>query len=367
MFHEDRAGRLHGPVNNHAGPCHPDGEHLAQDLCMKRLMCLALIVTSHVACATMDPPKGEDAWRQVEGTPVLWRDPGAIASRDLFWGTGSADRAPKAPFTFLSEDAGGTNPKIKVRDANEVEWSVKFSGTEAYKNEVHAEVAATRLVWALGYLAEENYFVDSGKIDKLGTLKRAASVVGADGSFQRARFERKDPSMQYTEHTWSFEANPFVGTRELSGLLILTAALHHWDLKHDNTAIVQVRRQDRLEVLYLFSDLGSTFGKMEGLPRVVSGRDRWNLEAYRAEPLVDAVRDGKVHLNHDGTASVEPVPLEHARWFATLAAQLTPDQVRRAFEAAGASADERDGFSARFLEKIRELQQAVGSAMTPMI
>jgi hypothetical protein len=334
---------------------------------MRRLILLTLIAISQVAWATIDPQKGDDAWRQVEGTPVLWRDPGPIASRDLFWGTGSADRAPKAPFTFIAEDVTGTNPKVRVKDANDVEWSVKFAGTEAYKNEVHAEVAATRLVWALGYLVEENYFVESGKIEKIGALKRAGEAIAADGSFKLARFERKDPSMKDTELTWSFKANPFVGTRELSGIMILTAALHHWDLKSDNTAIVQVRRQGALEAWYLFSDLGSTFGKMESLPRVISGRDRWNLEAYRKEPLVESVKDGKVYLNHDGTKEVEAVPLEHARWFANLAAQLTPDQVRRAFEAAGASVAERDGFSARFLEKIRELQQAVGSPLIPLI
>jgi len=333
---------------------------------MRRLILASLVAANQLACATMDPPKGDDAWREVQGTPVLWRDPGAVASRDLFWGSGSADRAPKAPFTFIAEDVGGTNPKLRVRDAGGVEWSVKFAGADDYKNEVHSEVAASRIVWALGYLVEENYFVPEGKIENVGTLKRAASVVGADGSFRLARFERKDPSLKDTEHTWSFKANPFVGTKELSGLMILTAALHHWDLKHDNTAILQARRGDGLEALYLFSDLGSTFGKMEKLPRVLSGRDRWNLDAYRAEPLVDGVRDGKVALNHDGTASIDPVPLEHARWFASLAAQLTPDQVRRAFEAAGASVAERDGFSARFLEKIRELQQAVGSGTTPL-
>ena len=332
---------------------------------MKRLIVLTLIAVSQVACQTMEPPKGEDAWRQVEGTPVLWLDPGPLANRDLFWGVGSADRAPKAPFTFISEDASGTNPKIRVRDANEVEWSVKFRGTEAYKNEVHAEVAATRLVWAFGYLAEENYFVPQGKIEKTGTLKRASGSVAPDGSFQSARFEREDPSMKYTEHTWSFKANPFRGTPEMSGLMILSAALHHWDLKHDNTAVVQVRRQDRLEAWYLFSDLGSTFGKMEGLPRVISGRDRWNLEAYRAEPLVERISDGQVHLNHDGIAEIDPVPLEHARWFVNLSSQLTPQQVHRAFEASGASAEEQDGFSARFMEKLQELQQAVKSGTYP--
>jgi hypothetical protein len=343
----------------------PDPLTTAAVIATKRLVSITLIAMAHVACATMDPPKGNDAWRRIEGMPVLWRDPNPIANRDMFWGSGSAARAPKAPFTFVSEDVSGTNPKVRVRDANQVEWSVKFAGTEPHKNEVHAEIAATRLVWAFGYLVEESYFVESGKIEKVGALKRAASAVSVDGSFRLARFERKDPTMKDTEHTWSFKANPFVGTRELSGLMILTAALHHWDLKYDNTSIVQVGSQSRLEAWYLFSDLGSTFGRMGGLGRVISGRDRWNLEAYRSEPLVKRIRDGQVHLNHSGTASVGPVPLEHARWFAGLASQLSRDQVRRAFEAAGASTAERDGFSERFLEKLQELQTAVEPAGAP--
>jgi hypothetical protein len=53
------------------------------------------------------------------------------------------------------------------------------------------------------------------------------------------------------------------------------------------------------------------------------------------------------------------VPLEHARWFTGLATQLTVNQVRRAFEAAGASTTEIEGFSARVMEKIQELRRAV--------
>jgi hypothetical protein len=326
---------------------------------MTRLMVAASILAMQAACATMAPPKGADAWREVQGTPVLWRDPGPIASRDLYWGIGSAERAPKAPFTFISEDVSGTNPKIRVRDANNAEWTVKFAGTQPHKNEVHAEVAATRLAWALGYLVEENYFVPEGRIDQVPGLKRAASVVGRDGTFRTARFEREDPEIKDTEHTWSFEACPFTGSKELSGLMVLSALLHHWDLKWDNTAIVQVQRNGQLEAWYLFSDFGSTFGKMGGQVRMLSGRDRWNLEAYRRAPLVEAVRGGQVHLNYSGTASIESVPVEHAVWFAGLASQLTQEQVRRAFEAAGAAPNERDGFSASLLEKIQELQAAV--------
>jgi hypothetical protein len=56
---------------------------------------------------------------------------------------------------------------------------------------------------------------------------------------------------------------------------------------------------------------------------------------------------------------MDRVPVEHARWFASLVSQLTNDQVRRAFEAAGASAAEVDGFSKRFMEKVRQLEEAV--------
>ena len=62
----------------------------------------------------------------------------------------------------------------------------------------------------------------------------------------------------------------------------------------------------------------------------------------------------------DGIDSgLDRVPLEHARWFASLVVQLTPEQVHRAFEAAGASPAEVDGFATRFVQKITELQAAV--------
>src|SRR5687768_9200697 len=86
------------------------------------------------------------------GKPVLWRDPGNIAGLDLFWGRGAEARAPRSPFTFLKVDTTGVQPKMQVRDAGGREWVVKFG------EEVHAEIAANRLVWALGYVAEEFYF-----------------------------------------------------------------------------------------------------------------------------------------------------------------------------------------------------------------
>jgi hypothetical protein len=47
----------------------------------------------------------------------------------------------------------GTNPKIKVRDAEGDRWTVKFGG------ENHSDVFASRVLNALGYTAEPSYFV----------------------------------------------------------------------------------------------------------------------------------------------------------------------------------------------------------------
>src|SRR6476646_628906 len=43
--------------------------------------------------------------------PILWHDPGTIASLDLFYGQGGKQGRPDSPFTFESEDATGSNPK----------------------------------------------------------------------------------------------------------------------------------------------------------------------------------------------------------------------------------------------------------------
>jgi hypothetical protein len=290
---------------------------------------------------TVDPPQ------------VLWADPGSIASRDLFWGKGSAERAPKGPFTFVEEKTNGTQPKIVVTDSQGVTWDVKF-GPEA-----HAEVAASRLVHALGYFSEELYFVRSGQVGEVPALERAGGHLGPAGRFLNARFSRRDPNVVVTEEEWKFHENPFIGQRELSGLMILMTMINNWDIRGAaNNQVVRVVTPDgQQQRRYLVSDLGGTFGRMGG---PISNRSKWKLEDYQEEGFIEKVEDGVVHLDYDGFDSrLDRVPLDHARWFASLIGQLTPEQVRHAFEAAGATRAEVDGFAARFLEKITELQTVV--------
>src|SRR5712692_2213541 len=52
-----------------------------------------------------------------EATPILWRDPTDLESRDLFFGPGGKEHAPRGRmFVFIKEDLDGTNPKFFVRE-----------------------------------------------------------------------------------------------------------------------------------------------------------------------------------------------------------------------------------------------------------
>lgn len=278
---------------------------------------------------------------------VLWTDPGPIATRDLFWGNGSAERAPKPPFAFLEEDTDGTQPKVIVRDANGREWSVKFG------DEVHAGIAASRIVWALGYVADEMYFVKSGTITGVTGLKQAAKALGPDGAFTNASFRLRDARAERATDRWTFATNPFAGSKELSGLAILMTMIGNWDIQGDrNNRILDVDGKR----LYIVSDLGATFGKMGA---VLAPRTKWNLEDFRKEEFIEKVDGGMVDLDYEGYGGINKVPVAHAAWFAKLASQLTDKQLADAFRAAGAAPEEVAGFAARMREKIAELQKAV--------
>src|SRR5262245_16237823 len=82
---------------------------------------------------------------------ALWQPPSDISSRDLLNGPGGKDHQPREPFVFIQEVKGGSNPKFEVRDANGIKWRVKLG------EEARPETAATRLLWSVGYFADEDY------------------------------------------------------------------------------------------------------------------------------------------------------------------------------------------------------------------
>jgi len=120
---------------------------------------------------------------------VLWRDPGNIRNRDLYYGPGSQTLAPAPPFRFVKEVKEGGMPKFDVQDARGVKWRVKL-GPEA-----KAETVASRLVWAVGYNAEEAYYFERARIDGMRPLSRGQKYVEGD-TVRGARFEPRRKNVE---------------------------------------------------------------------------------------------------------------------------------------------------------------------------
>lgn len=286
------------------------------------------------------------------GQPVLWEDRGDISGLDLSFGIGSEEEMPKPPFQFKEEDTTGTNPKIKVIDANGVKWNIKFD------EEVPAEIAASRIVWACGYRVEESYFVPSGQVRGVQGLTRARKFVRQDGSFTQGLFEKRPDNVARRKNPWSWSSSPFSGTKEMSGLILVNVLLSNWDAKETNNAVLGMYDDDgTVKEWYIVADWGGSFGKMGGF----TSHSKWDLEKFAKQSFIDSVSGNSVRLNYSGKMSAaSSVPIEHARWFAGIIGQLTDDQLRQAFKAAGASPAEVEGFSVQLRRKINELKVATG-------
>ncbi len=287
------------------------------------------------------------------GRPVLWEDRGDPSRLDLLLGVGSKEGQPKPPYRFDKEDLSGTNPKIKVIDANGVKWNIKFD------EEVHGEVAASRIVWACGYMVEESYFVRSGKVEGVTKLDRARKFIAADGSFKDGMFEKRPDDIARRRVNWTWNANPFNGTKELSGLQVLATMLNNWDMKPTNNNILGMYDRDgKVLDYYIVADWGGSFGKMSAIFTF----SKWNLDDYNRQGFIDGVSAGRLKLHYRGRSQslFKSVPVEHARWFAGIISQFSDNQFRDAFRAAEGSATEVEGFTKRLRQKINELKMAVG-------
>lgn len=291
------------------------------------------------------------------GPAILWREPADIRSCDLFYGPGGKAHAPHGAFTFVKEDMNGTNPKFVVRDEDGVKWKVKL-GLEA-----RPETAASRIAWAVGYYANEDYFVKDPDVREMPVqLQRGQKLRDPDGSVHNVRMKREEKDEKKIGN-WQWRHDAFSGTRELSGLKVVMALINNWDLKDENNAIYQAGP----ERIYMISDLGSSFGSAgrtwprerakdnidsyshsrfirnltaESVDFQVPARPRWVLLVNPKEYL------SRVHLEWIGKG----VPRGDVRWMGQLLARLSPRQIRDAFRASGYTPQEVEAF-ARIVEQ----------------
>jgi hypothetical protein len=304
--------------------------------------------------------------------PVIWRDPGNISARDLRYGPGSAELAPVAPFTFIEEVKSGESPKIKVRDARGVKWTVKLG------EESQAETVSTRLVWSIGYFAEEAYYYDRVRIRRLPQLSRGRQFVTRRNVLNGARFE---PVRAHLEPgpSWDWTKNPFQGTQELSGLKIMMILLNNYDARRNNNKIFFVKDpvSGGIEARHYVTDLGATLGKADGLG---GNRSKNDLSDFLSTRFVIGVEeDGSVEFDYDTRPtklgmfsivylpyyrgevkkekSMRGIPVDHARWVGSLLSQLTDKQLQDAFAAANYKAAITNAFVKALRDRINQLNQ----------
>jgi hypothetical protein len=292
---------------------------------------------------------------------VIWRDPGDIASLNLLYGAGGKEHAPdpNGQFVFVKEDMKGTSPKFDVKDDQGVEWKVKLG------QEPQSETAATRLMWAAGYFVDEDYYLEQFKVTGMPKLRRGGKFVSPNGTVHAARLKRKVKGTKKLG-TWDWFHNPFLDRQEFNGLRAMMALLNNWDLKEINNAIEETEGERR----YMVTDLGATFGKTGG----PSARSKSELQDYENSKFVEKAKPEYVDLvmnsrpfvmsainvpNYQARSRMESItkhiPRADAKWLAQRLSQLSEEQIRDGFRAAGYTPEEVEGYTKAVQERIAEL------------
>lgn len=297
---------------------------------------------------------------------ILWQNPADIASRNLYYGPGGKEDQPKEPLTFVKEDAAGTNPKFDVRDGTGTKWKAKL-GVEA-----RPETVATRLLWAVGFVTNENYFLAEANVKDLPPhLTRGQELIGANGDIRSVRLQR--PPCGKKVGTWRWKHNPFKGTREFNGLRVMMALLSNWDLKDVNNAIY-TKCEKPGTALYEVSDLGASFGRNG--ESYAAGLSKNNLAAYQRSKFVSKVTPDYVSFNFPTHLPFlyafnfplfishlqrrwigHHIPRSDAKWIGSYLAKLSPEQIRDAFRAAGYSPEQVEAYATTVEARIAELQR----------
>jgi hypothetical protein len=310
---------------------------------------MAAAGTADSARGAADP--GKESRQSLIARSKVWL-PTDIPSLDL-----KAGPADPGAFAFgetitcdyVDKKMSGASPKFACRTQNGDELKVKYGG--GTNGEVYSEVAASRLLWALGFGADRMYSV---RVVCRGCPRRIGGVLKANGDrlIDPAAVERKFPGEELSDRwTWS----ELDTKAERDALKLLAVLLQHSDSKPIQQRIVcaddAVGESGRCETpLMMMQDLGIMFGRANTFNLQPKGS--MDLAGWSATPVWKGASGciGNLAGSFTGTLK-EPVISEAGRKFlADLLLQLSDQQLRDVFEAARVTlrprqaADGRTGF-----------------------
>ena len=293
----------------------------------------AAILAVVTACAskTMVKSSGQKA-----ALSELWSAP--AEPRSLIFGVGGPELAPPADVTYKVTEIklGGFSDGYTVVGPGKREWSAKLPP------EASTEVVASRILWAVGFHQPPIYFL------------REWHAEGADlvNPQLPARFREKSPSLHGLKDDghWSFYENPFVGTTQLNGLLVLHALLGNSDLKDQNNTVYTLNgAHEGAARWYVSRDVGHTFGRTG-----VMAAPRGDIEVFENTPFILGVSNGFAQLEYKGLHAklFREIKVADVRWICEQLNKLTDEQWRDAFRAGGYEPAIADRFIASLKKKI---------------
>ena len=267
-------------------------------------------------------------------------DPGS-APRDLFWGVGGQRYAPRpdAVYRQLAKDETGFSISFDVTDPDGIEWSAKV-GPEA-----QTEVVVSRILWGVGYHQPPVYYLPSWQVSGGGEPRKESE----------ARFRPKLARLERQPDTWNWADNPFSGTRELKGLLVILLMLNSTDLKDTNNSIYKVMEPwDGIPAggqWFLVRDLGAALGETGKL----FPRRNW-LAGFEQQAFITRISEAGVEFDYDGRHQelLSMIGPADVQWAAGQMARLTDAQLHDAFRAGNYAAPQADRYILRIKEKIAD-------------
>ena len=268
----------------------------------------------------------------------LWIEP--PPGRNLFWGVGGERLAPDhaATYKVLEVKRGGFSMGLTVEGPGKRKWSAKMPP------EAPTEVVASRLLWGLGYHQPPVYYVG----------KWNAEDAPDPNPQLPARFRESKPDLHGldADDVWSYYRNPFVGTRELNGLLVLQVMLGNSDLKDEQNALYTLKQPfEGAARWYVARDLGQSFGRTG-----VIDAPRGDAKVFEQTPFIKGMAGQYVRFEYRGRHGVlvDHMTAADVRWICERLQRLSDAQWDDAFRAGGYAPETAGRFIRRFKQKIAE-------------
>jgi hypothetical protein len=245
---------------------------------------------------------------------------------------------PSATYKIIDTKRGGFSMGFTVEDPQKREWSVKLPP------EAPTEVVASRLLWGLGYHQPPIYYV--GRWNAEDPPDPNPQLPG--------RFREHKPDLHGLDAgpSWSYYRGPFVGTRELNGLLVMMAMLGNSDLKDEQNVIYTLDSPlEGASRWYVARDLGQSFGRTG-----VFSAPRGDIQVFEETPFITGMAGPYVRFDWRGRHGVllDRITPEDVHWVCERLRRLTDEQWHDAFRAGGYAPQIADRFIRRFKQKIDE-------------